>query len=606
MLNSRFYANLASAVIFSTCVSAVASSENSELFTEENCPGYHSLDLENLNDSWNKRVKAALDHDISESLDKFVKRINKRCDAEVYEQVREQAQDLKTKFTKAHLEYAIQRTYFEDEIFRFKDPSSGFDAVRKYAERHSLQDYLSKRAKELQETEFTVYENRDGLHLAKIRNALPSIKRAYEDYLKISERRDQLEWYDVEPYDPVKIDAVGEAHDRLLDEIDEIKDIEVADLGLFFIFDFDDIEEKLKELDQLVADVGEVEKLSLGELIARGQKAMTDRKESCTNIELREEIVCDDSEKTEFIHAVTGKPFQACGVRDQNNVGWCYAVAAAELVSAEEGRCYSTAAFAIAYNEAGVLSSARKKLYDYDDTKKEVVEEGGFISFSLESAQKHPVCLECDLPLRDFKIATVPEKYRSYLGLLRWIRESATEAMDAPAFVEKHYTDIKQFFPKLEKPEIIEILDESRDGSAVHALFMATLESGEKISSDYKVSRFLNMFSASHKDRSEMIELMDRWLQLGKVVGLSYNAYYLKYDFPSKHLGQGGHASTVVARRFNDESGSCEYLVRNSWGDSCDGYNSSLDCEKGNIWLPEHRMFQAIKGVTRVSRPSAN
>lgn len=49
------------------------------------------------------------------------------------------------------------------------------------------------------------------------------------------------------------------------------------------------------------------------------------------------------------------------------------------------------------------------------------------------------------------------------------------------------------------------------------------------------------------------------------------------------------HASIVVDRR-PGKNGACEYLVRNTWGTSCNGY--VWECHKGQIWLPENELLK--------------
>jgi hypothetical protein len=48
----------------------------------------------------------------------------------------------------------------------------------------------------------------------------------------------------------------------------------------------------------------------------------------------------------------------------------------------------------------------------------------------------------------------------------------------------------------------------------------------------------------------------------------------------------GAHASLIIGRRRNSV-GTCELLVRNSYGTDCNNYNDSVkkNCEKGNIWV---------------------
>ena len=46
----------------------------------------------------------------------------------------------------------------------------------------------------------------------------------------------------------------------------------------------------------------------------------------------------------------------------------------------------------------------------------------------------------------------------------------------------------------------------------------------------------------------------------------------------------GGHVSSIVGRRARGSQ--CQYLVRNSWGRSCNkGYDTANPCEEGKIWV---------------------
>ncbi|MBI3557802.1 MAG: hypothetical protein HY074_16195 [Deltaproteobacteria bacterium] len=59
----------------------------------------------------------------------------------------------------------------------------------------------------------------------------------------------------------------------------------------------------------------------------------------------------------------------------------------------------------------------------------------------------------------------------------------------------------------------------------------------------------------------------------------------------------GSHYSTVVGRRWNGPRRRCEYLIRNSWGQSCDAYkDSGLDCDadKGEVWIDGWQLNRAV------------
>jgi hypothetical protein len=57
----------------------------------------------------------------------------------------------------------------------------------------------------------------------------------------------------------------------------------------------------------------------------------------------------------------------------------------------------------------------------------------------------------------------------------------------------------------------------------------------------------------------------------------------------------GSHASVVVGRRPGARGG-CEYLVRNTWGTSCNQY--AYPCRAGEIWVPADELFENTYGVT--------
>lgn len=63
---------------------------------------------------------------------------------------------------------------------------------------------------------------------------------------------------------------------------------------------------------------------------------------------------------------------------------------------------------------------------------------------------------------------------------------------------------------------------------------------------------------------------LDKALRRGKIVGVSYNANgllekeYRRTNFFTKTLSN--HASTIVGRFFHEDSQTCRYIIRNSWG----------------------------------------
>ncbi len=100
------------------------------------------------------------------------------------------------------------------------------------------------------------------------------------------------------------------------------------------------------------------------------------------------------------------------------------------------------------------------------------------------------------------------------------------------------------------------------------------------------------------------IELIDEQLDRGVPVGIDYMVSVTM--FSTRPYG-GLHASSIVGRRWNDDRGACEYLVRNSWGPACEptdgevlgGFRPDLlpGCEAGNFWLPYTDLTHSLFGV---------
>ena len=62
---------------------------------------------------------------------------------------------------------------------------------------------------------------------------------------------------------------------------------------------------------------------------------------------------------------------------------------------------------------------------------------------------------------------------------------------------------------------------------------------------------------------------------------------------PDNHVW---HASVVIGRR--PSKGGCDYLVKNSWGSTCGGYDKRLECESGKIWVNGRDLWRNTSSVT--------
>lgn len=60
------------------------------------------------------------------------------------------------------------------------------------------------------------------------------------------------------------------------------------------------------------------------------------------------------------------------------------------------------------------------------------------------------------------------------------------------------------------------------------------------------------------------------------------------------------HASIVVGKR--QKNGSCQFLIRNSWGTDCGAYAKNWECEKGQIWIDADALLENTRELQFVRK----
>jgi len=54
------------------------------------------------------------------------------------------------------------------------------------------------------------------------------------------------------------------------------------------------------------------------------------------------------------------------------------------------------------------------------------------------------------------------------------------------------------------------------------------------------------------------------------------------------------HTTILVGRRFDAKTQECQYLIKNSYGTDCSEYDYRHQCDGGNIWVSEHSLGSAM------------
>lgn len=273
-------------------------------------------------------------------------------------------------------------------------------------------------------------------------------------------------------------------------------------------------------------------------------------------------------------------------VRNQDSVGWCYAYTAADMLSYKLNKKVSAVSMANPVDIAADVASGKPPA-------------GGIIEGSTRQylAKNKGVCLESDLPSSDFKFC-IDQLYQDFLNYLieiagngRFERELTTNQC-----LEKN---LRQAFPNVSIPDVRSLVRANGSRKLIESLYQLQCKSLIPVNPDAFRMKTYNSFMISKED---LVKHIDQQIS-GGVIGIGYD-----YKKMAGEGYEGGHASLIVGRRVNQETGACEYLVRNSWGKNCtQKEDSQLSCHKncdssgcrysGHFWVSRSRVQEAIQDV---------
>jgi len=325
--------------------------------------------------------------------------------------------------------------------------------------------------------------------------------------------------------------------------------------------------------------------------ISTHAQAANGNKAQCTNVDLRPEMG---------------------PVRDQGDKGWCYANAAADLLSFKHRNELHGQQVSAAYTALTYLRSTYGSIGD-----------GGYVSAAVYASEEFGICprtLEDKVEHQGLSKLTLSQR----LDALKAFKIDYDKLVKGDAEATKRwearyslYVKNKSIVAQLSRNDLFDILDHSTPRTFINefaknlckgqvrvpynkpeVVFDSKLMSnpvdvsvpgwltGQANSSKVHIDPIAWNPLASHKD---FVAKIDEQLSQNNIVAIDYFSKFLETDFiKHPHTARDGmHSSVVVGRRWNTNTNSCDYLIRNSWGSQCWSYQVRQNCEAGNIWVPE-------------------
>lgn len=302
-------------------------------------------------------------------------------------------------------------------------------------------------------------------------------------------------------------------------------------------------------------------------------------------------------------------------VRNQGSIGWCYAYAAADLVSYELDQNISARDIAQQNN----LSANRREAEDARDVidhlpspsrresgdtvealfaaansrgfcPEEVMpsgipeEEGAADAIETVNALDPNSSNESDLESDPNGLGAAMESFQDFDKSLSEATTEENRYLAAQRFCEENRAIIQNYFPQGFEGGVVEALVQS-SGDSFQYLSESQCSDEQRVHIDGEIE----MVTFDTPEGGSIGDI-DRVLENGGIVAVHY--YTDVFGTPSDMQDLETHASTVVGRQWDEEAGRCQYILRNSYGANCTQYpeHANIDCEGGNLFIYEDQL----------------
>jgi hypothetical protein len=278
------------------------------------------------------------------------------------------------------------------------------------------------------------------------------------------------------------------------------------------------------------------------------------------------------------------EPLSVDEPRDQGSMRWCFASVASDLLSHALGKNLSSVYVANKYNDKFINRIFRFK-------------EGGFTADAMdEIIDSGGVCLEKDMPSEGYNfsdggdigslfrnVQSLSDKYTQRPSVVI----GSDNKMAVDGYTKQHVVEdlctenqemliqLAEVMPNLTLDKLVEVLMKSGSNAFQDLTKTCPLDLDPELK---------KLVVRKNANKRTMFSTIDQQLDQGNILGINYKTKMLaEYD----KSGAKRHASSVVGRRFNEKTLSCEYMIRNSWGKTCAPYAEDYECKKGHVWIAE-------------------
>jgi hypothetical protein len=298
--------------------------------------------------------------------------------------------------------------------------------------------------------------------------------------------------------------------------------------------------------------------------------------------------------------------------RNQAGIGWCYAFTAAELVSHKLGYPISATDIAIGYNyrseaTVGIITKLQRLLRNPElPIQAGDVEE----ALTLNANFRTGFCREETIPSSQFQLF---EPGNNLEAVARGISRMEERGDENNVSCDANTTAAHAIFPRLSEIEIYAYL-------RAHGLNpKAWYDLSEAACLDRKPLpphvHAVKLSGNTLESRENLLNVVDKQLEEGNVIGIQYNPLpFVKlswWEEPDRYFtaAMGAvyraagfaelptHAVTIIGRRMNPLTKSCEYRIRDSDNFNCARGRKGVCNSDGSIWYERGDVIRHVHDI---------
>ncbi len=286
-------------------------------------------------------------------------------------------------------------------------------------------------------------------------------------------------------------------------------------------------------------------------------------------------------------------------IRNQGEISWCYANAAADylqyLYRIPEQISAADIAIRYAGTDASKVMTFFKRLFSRE--ARSAPPETGFIALAVRKAVPEGWCPESHLPSFQWIRVDASSGHKEPQDIMKSILETYSlqkgvrsgrypSPADLPAFFE---------FPQIDQREFFRILKSSSRARLLPAI---REQACRGIRRPYSGEAHAEMRLTGRR----VFQRLNRALDRGEPISIDFFSGILERLTGYRRSLVDLHTVLIYGRKYNPETRECSYLMKNSYGTDCSRYDPRIPCDAGYLWFTERQLFPTLTSVVQVGR----